>query len=296
MLEHHFALSHTGNARRGKRLRPQLLLRIAQAEGAPRQAALDAAVAVEILHNYSLVHDDIEDGDRLRHGRPSLWAKYGIAQAINTGDALCALSYLTLLSLGRYHDSGDLVQMTRVLHAANLRMCEGQSLDLGFESASSVSMDDYLTMIQAKTASLFSAACEIGALCAHCSGERAKQYAAIGDAFGIAFQIRDDVLGTWGNAALTGKEIGVDIARRKWTFPVVWALGQSSSKSRDVIERAYAQSGAIQAQAVPTVIAALDEVGAREAAELRYGDELSRAEQLASIAGSPNLTEGLLST
>ncbi len=280
--------------RRGKRLRPQLLMRVAQAEGAPAQAVLDAAAAIEILHNYSLVHDDVEDGDRLRHGRPSLWARYGIAQAINTGDALCALSYLTLLSGKSQGLSAHTARITRVLHTANLRMCEGQNLDLGFESARAVSMEDYLTMIEGKTAALFSAACEMGALCAQCDEERVARYAALGRAFGVAFQVRDDILGTWGDPQTTGKEVGVDIARRKWTFPVVWALSGPPSQARDIIEREYGRARAIEPQAVSQVIAALDAVGCRKAAELRYSTELMGAERLAQAAGVPELMQGLL--
>ena len=98
MLLCHFGYGEHGPARRGKRLRPQLLMRVALGEGAPLERALDAAVAVEILHNYSLVHDDIEDGDRLRHGRRTLWSAYGVAHAINAGDAMCALSFASLTS------------------------------------------------------------------------------------------------------------------------------------------------------------------------------------------------------
>lgn len=294
MVAYHFGLRQDGHPRRGKRLRPQLLMRVARAEGGSAQAALDAAAAIEILHNYSLIHDDIEDGDRLRHGRPSLWAKYGIPQAINTGDALCALSYLTLLSPQSHHLAADIARLARVLHLANLRMCEGQNLDLGFESARSVSMEDYLTMIDGKTAALFSAACEMGALCAQCDEKRIEQYAALGRAFGVAFQIRDDILGTWGDRHVTGKEIGADIARRKWTFPVVWALSGPYSEPREIIGREYDRARAIDARAVPEVIAALDALGSRQAAEQRCQTELDRAQQLAQAVGVPALMEGLL--
>ncbi|MEO7201197.1 MAG: polyprenyl synthetase family protein, partial [Candidatus Tumulicola sp.] len=107
-------------------------MRVAQAEGAPPEHAVDAAVAVEIFHNYSLVHDDIEDRDELRHGRPTLWASFGIGQAINAGDAMCALSFLSLEHAGRYVGPRDVLDMIGVLHEAHAIMCEGQSLDLRF--------------------------------------------------------------------------------------------------------------------------------------------------------------------
>jgi geranylgeranyl diphosphate synthase type I len=119
MIRYHFGYDEAAK-KSGKRLRPQLLLRTALAEGGSLECALDAAVAIEILHNYSLVHDDIEDGDRLRHGRTTIWARFGIAQGINAGDALCALSYLTLLHEEAVVPSGSVLEMLHVLHEATL--------------------------------------------------------------------------------------------------------------------------------------------------------------------------------
>jgi geranylgeranyl diphosphate synthase type I len=224
MIRYHFGYDSLEKTKSGKRLRPQILLRTALEEGGSVECAIDAAVAIEILHNYSLIHDDIEDGDELRHGRTTTWARYGLAHGINAGDALCAISYLTLL-----HEEAlvpnRVVEMLHVLHEANLRMCEGQGLDISFETNSSVTMPQYLEMIAGKTGALFSASCQLGALAAGCDSERADAYAKLGRAYGLAFQIRDDVLGTWGATDVTGKPSGADIARRKWSFPVVWALG-----------------------------------------------------------------------
>ncbi|MBV8353993.1 MAG: polyprenyl synthetase family protein, partial [Candidatus Eremiobacteraeota bacterium] len=136
---------------RGKRLRPRLLLAVASQEGARFEEAVDAAVAIELLHNYSLVHDDIEDGDRLRHGRETVWVRYGAAHGVNAGDSMCALSYLALLQNTGALSAARLAAMLRVLHEANLAMCSGQGRDIRFESAQHVSMDDYLVMIAGKT-------------------------------------------------------------------------------------------------------------------------------------------------
>ena len=219
MIRYHFGYDEPGKARAGKRLRPQLLLRTALAEGGLIECALDAAVAIEILHNYSLVHDDIEDGDELRHGRTTMWKRFGTAQGINAGDALCAISYLTLLHEEAVVPTNRVVEMLHVLHEANLRMCEGQGLDIGFETSTIVSMPQYLEMIAGKTGALFAASCELGALAAGAEPARARDYARLGRAYGLAFQIRDDVLGTWGATDVTGKPSGADIARRKWSFP-----------------------------------------------------------------------------
>jgi geranylgeranyl diphosphate synthase type I len=283
MIRYHFGYDSLAKTKSGKRLRPQILLRTALEEGGSVECAIDAAVAIEILHNYSLIHDDIEDGDELRHGRTTTWARYGLAHGINAGDALCAISYLTLL-----HEEAvvpnRVVQMLHVLHEANLRMCEGQGLDISFETNSTVTMPQYLEMIAGKTGALFSASCQLGALAAGCDSDRADAYAKLGRAYGLAFQIRDDVLGTWGATDVTGKPSGADIARRKWSFPVVWALGTPPSADRDVVAHAYARNARLDPSGVIDVIAALDRLGARDAADDAHDRALDDADKLASDA------------
>jgi geranylgeranyl diphosphate synthase type I len=283
MIRYHFGYDSLEKTKSGKRLRPQILLRTALEEGGTVERAIDAAVAIEILHNYSLIHDDIEDGDELRHGRTTTWARYGMAHGINAGDALCAISYLTLL-----HEEAlvpnRVVEMLHVLHEANLRMCEGQGLDISFETNSTVTMPQYLEMIAGKTGALFSASCQLGALAAGCDSDRADAYAKLGRAYGLAFQIRDDVLGTWGATDVTGKPSGADIARRKWSFPVVWALGTPPSDDRDVVAHAYARNARLDPGGVVEVIAALDRLGARDAADDAHDRALDDADKLASDA------------
>ncbi len=266
MLAYHFGYGVHGPARRGKRLRPTMLLRISTSLGAPIERALDAAAAVEMLHNYSLVHDDIEDHDAFRHGRPTLWKRYGIPQGVNAGDAICALSFLTLARA-----AGDLgpqraLATVQTLHAAHLTMCDGQSLDLQFEREARVELADYYHMIACKTAALFEAACALGALCAGADDDIVASYGQAGRAYGLAFQIRDDLLGIWAGVDRTGKTTAGDLARRKWTYPIVWALGQAACADRDTIERAYAAGRALEPAEVEAVVAALNAMGAREAA------------------------------
>lgn len=267
MLAYHFGYGPFGPARKGKRLRPNLVIDTAEAEGSSIEGALDAAAAIEILHNYSLVHDDIEDQDELRHGRQTLWVKYGIAQAVNAGDAMCALSFLTLARAQHIHPPDRVLRMIEALHGAHLTMCDGQALDLQFEAALHVEMSEYERMIACKTSALFGAACELGALCAGCTDAMVVRHREQGLAYGRAFQIRDDVLGIWGTSTATGKIAGTDIGRRKWTFPIVWALSQPASAARSVIAGAYASGKAISPEEIQRVVAALDELGAREAAE-----------------------------
>jgi geranylgeranyl diphosphate synthase type I len=279
MLFYHFGYGEYGPARRGKRLRPRLLLAVAEAEGARLDDALDPAAAVEILHNYSLVHDDIEDGDELRHGRKTLWTVYGIPQALNAGDALCAISFLVLMNATARHSDERVLCMVRALHEAHETMCDGQSMDLAFERAPSVDLAEYHRMIGAKTAALFGASSELGALCAPCDTAAVRRYRELGRAFGLAFQIRDDVLGVWGTLETTGKIRFNDIARRKWTFPVVWALAGPPSPARCRIEDAYLGSQALDEADVRSVVEALDEVGAKEAAQAAIAEHLAVVER-----------------
>lgn len=269
-----------------------MVLRVATSEAAPIEHALDAAVAVEIFHNYSLVHDDIEDRDELRHGRPTLWSAYGVTRAINAGDAMCALSFLSLEHAAAHLDASRVLTMLALLHEAHAVMCEGQSLDLFFESEGSVDLPDYYRMIECKTAQLFDASCQLGAHAAGCDAATIAGYGALGRAYGMAFQIRDDVAGIWSSVDETGKTVASDVARRKWTFPVVWAISQPRSAARSAVADAYARGGSLDATTVERVVAALDALRSREAAAE------AAAEHLAVVEGLRNreLREFLLGT
>jgi len=260
------------------------VLEVAEEEGGRPEEALGPACAVEIVHEFSLIHDDIEDGDRLRRGRETLWSRYGLAHGVNSGDALCSVAYLTLLD-GSDAPAERKLAMNRVLLAAHLAMCAGQGRDIAFETEPRVTMEDYRAMIGGKTAALFSAACELGALAAGADASRAAAYARLGRAYGIAFQIEDDVLGTWGDSATTGKPCGADLANRKWTFPVVWALNGPPSEARSVIEAAYDRAAGLAPADVVSVVAALDRLGAREAAHRASRAELAEAGAVAAARG-----------
>jgi geranylgeranyl diphosphate synthase type I len=209
-IRDHFGFGDQLAARRGSRLRAHLLMTVAAEEGADLEESLDAACAIEILHNYTLIHDDIKDEGRARHGRETVWSKWGTAHGINAGDSLCAISYLALLESENGRPAERMVTLTRALHEANLAMCDGQARDIAFESAAHVTMDDYMTMIDKKIASLFGAACEMGALVAGRDPVRARAYCRLGRTYGLGFAIDEDVR-------------GVDRSRRTWTFPAVWA-------------------------------------------------------------------------
>ncbi|HTD38208.1 MAG TPA: polyprenyl synthetase family protein [Candidatus Limnocylindrales bacterium] len=280
-IRYHFGFGEAG--RRGKRMRSRLVLAVAEEEGGRADDALAAACAVEIVHEFSLIHDDIQDGDQMRRGRETLWSRYGLAHGINAGDALCSVAYLTLLE-GDDAPAERKLAMNGVLLKAHLAMCDGQSRDIAFATAPAVTMDEYRAMIAGKTAALFGAACELGALAAGAEPRRASAYARLGHAYGLAFQIEDDVLGTWGDAATTGKPC-TDLANRKWAFPVVWALSGPPSEARDTIAAAYARGAALTRADIAKTVEALDRLGAREAAHRAAREELVGAGALAAAAG-----------
>jgi len=212
----------------------------------------------------------------MRHGRPTLWAEHGIPAALVAGDAMSALAYLTLVDGSSDLAPATVAAMLRCLQHAHFRMCEGQAFDIGFETATFVTFEEYARMIEGKTAALLAVACELGALAAGASHERATAYSRVGRAYGLAFQVRDDVLGTWGRTEETGKPSGADIRRRKWSFPVAWALAQPPSADRSAVAEAYATIGTLSDERAAGVIAALERLGARDAADqacLAYIDE-----------------------
>jgi geranylgeranyl diphosphate synthase type I len=285
LIREHFGLGDPA-AKRGKRLRPRILLAVAEGEGCDGTAGLGAAAALELLHNFSLIHDDIEDGDEMRHGRPTLWAQHGIPAALVAGDAMSALAYLTLVDGSRALPAATVSAMLRCLQHAHFRMCEGQAFDIGFETATFVTFDEYVRMIEGKTAALLAVACELGALAAGAAADRATAYSRVGRAYGLAFQVRDDVLGTWGRTEETGKPSGADIRRRKWSFPVAWALAQAPSADRTIVAEAYATIGSLDDERASRVIAALERLGARDAADracLDYIDEANRISAAADL-------------
>ncbi len=241
----------------GKRIRPVLTLLCCEASGGDWHDALPAAAAVELLHNFSLIHDDIEDGDPLRRGRPTLWKVWGSAQAINAGDALFTLSHMALNNLvARHIPHARVLAVRQRFDQACLALTQGQHLDLSFESQSDVTEAEYLRMIEGKTAALIEAACGIGALVT--GSERVAHYEAFGRGLGLTFQIEDDVLGIWGDPQVTGKPAGNDIRNRKKSLPVTYALDRSEE-----LRRLYAQSEV----EVAAAIAELDRVGARKYTE-----------------------------
>ncbi len=258
--------------RAGKRLRPVFCLLSCEACGGEWEQALPAAAAVELLHNFSLIHDDIEDNDRTRRGRPTLWALWGVSQALNAGDALYALSHIALLRLSdRGVPEGTVVAALRVFSQACLRLTEGQFLDLSFEAREQVSTGAYLRMVEGKTAALLAAACELGALVAGSPPGQRERLRDFGHNLGLAFQVQDDLLGIWGDPEVTGKPVGSDLLRRKKTLPILHGLQRSGPL------RALLAQGGLSPEDVGRAVALLEEAGSQAWAQGQARELTDRA-------------------
>jgi geranylgeranyl diphosphate synthase type I len=250
----------------GKRLRPLMLLLCAHAVHDEWQRALPAAAAVELLHNFSLIHDDIQDASPLRHRRPTVWKVWGIPNAINAGDAMFTLAYAALADLAATVSATDMVQIWQIFNHTNLELTRGQHLDMRFESQLSVSVDAYISMITGKSAALIATCARLGSFIAAGSADQAAHFAQFGLNLGIAFQIRDDILGIWGEEAVTGKSASTDIDSRKKSLPVLYALAQSHALQAIYADRTNDTDSS-------QIVRLLDEVGARDYAlsqEARY--------------------------
>ncbi len=227
---------------RGKRLRPLMCVLACSAVGGEWQRSLPAAAALELIHNFSLIHDDIEDDSLERHHRPTVWALWGIAQGINTGDAMWTLARLAVYRLlERGYTEEQVLGAMRLLDETCLLLCQGQFLDLCFEQDARITIDDYERMIRGKTAALLSASLAIGALLGGAPAELVDIYAAVGRELGLAYQIIDDILGIWGNPQETGKSAASDILARKKTLPIVHAMEWETQHGFADLEHLYAQ-------------------------------------------------------
>ncbi len=236
----------------GKRIRPILCVMACAAAGGDWEQAVPAAAAIEILHNFSLVHDDIQDASPTRRGRATLWKLWGEAQAINTGDAMFAMAHLALNRLSdRDVPAERVVRAFRRFDETCVQLTQGQYADMSFETRDNVTVDDYMAMITGKTAVLIALSAELGALIAGADDDTIDHYATFGRDLGLAFQIQDDILGIWGNESQTGKSTATDIATRKKTLPVLYALDHSPH-----LQQLYAGNGS--PTFVADVVAELD--------------------------------------
>lgn len=241
----------------GKRIRPRLCFLTCAAAGSPIERAIAPATAVELVHNFSLVHDDIQDRSRHRRHRRTVWDIWGDAQAINAGDGLLVLAQLALTDdeeTGPERKARGL----RVLNVACRLLCEGQYLDLDYERRPSVSLDDYYLMIERKTGALMEASCHLGALYGSNSEDTIAALTRFGRYLGLAFQAQDDYLGIWGDPKETGKPAADDIVSKKKALPLVRLLDAATRADRERLNAILSSPGAATPEETSEILALME--------------------------------------
>lgn len=269
----------------GKRLRPLLTLMGCQMFGRPAGDALPAALAVEVFHNFSLVHDDIMDEAPLRRGMPTVHQKYNANTAILSGDAMLIEAYRFLCQSPA---DASLPRLMQIFNHTALEVCEGQAADMDFEKRDDVSLPEYLRMIEQKTAALIGGALALGAVIGGASEEDAAHLDAFGRNIGIAFQIQDDLLDTFGDPEKFGKKTGGDIARNKKTFLLLNALESATPTLRQELMALYSEtSPALESAKIERVKAIFSELQTAASAQAAKTDYQQRAFQHLAAIDAP---------
>ncbi|MGW5670468.1 polyprenyl synthetase family protein [Micromonospora sp. NPDC003776] len=255
---------------RGKGLRPTLALLSASATGAEPQAGVPAAAAVELAHNFSLLHDDVMDGDTERRHRPTAWTVFGVGPAILAGDALIGLAHEALLDVP---EGGPAARRL----ALDVRaLVAGQAADLSFERREDVTLDECLRMAGDKTAALLACSCALGAILCEGPPVLVEGLSRFGRHLGLAFQLVDDLLGIWGDPQRTGKPVGSDLRARKRTIPVVRAITSGDPAGHELAEL-YRSAAPLTDDEVARASALIEATGARDGTERQAWQEAERA-------------------
>ena len=288
MLAYHMGWEGEGAGleARGKRLRPLLVSLCCAACGEDWRISLPAASAVELLHNFSLLHDDIEDNSPLRRGRPTVWKQWGIPHAINAGDAMFTLAHLAILDFKNTLPAFKVLQCCHLFQTACLTLTQGQYLDISFEQLKDVNLDDYWQMISGKTAALLACCCELGALAGGANSEMQMYYRQFGLSLGLAFQAMDDILGIWGEIQMTGKSTKSDLATGKKSLPVLYGLSL-----RGTFYQRW-RNGKVPSDEVAIATEVLTDEGANDYAQ-KFADRLTEDAMCALANAHPSSQVGL---
>ncbi|MFJ9178288.1 family 2 encapsulin nanocompartment cargo protein polyprenyl transferase [Streptomyces sp. NPDC102360] len=299
VARYHFGWEHadgtpaTGSA--GKAVRPALVLAAARALGGRPERAVRAAAAVELTHNFTLLHDDVMDRDATRRHRATAWTVFGDAGAILTGDAIQAQAQRMLAEEGNPAASAAAARLA----ACVVELCEGQAVDVALEGRdpADVSLPETLAMAEAKTGALLGCACAVGGLYAGAGAEEVEALDAFGRCAGLAFQLIDDVIGIWGDPARTGKPACADLAVRKKSLPVVAALASGGAAAQE-LAALYGPPGPKKEEAaeLEAIASAVERAGGRDWAQTQAADHMSRAvDRLSQAVPVPEAADGLLS-
>ncbi|MFE7528456.1 family 2 encapsulin nanocompartment cargo protein polyprenyl transferase [Kitasatospora sp. NPDC057542] len=274
----------------GKAIRPAMVLAATQALGGKPAEAVAAAAAVELVHNFTLLHDDVIDRDDTRRHRPTAWRVFGTTEAILAGDAMHSLA-LRLLAEDTHPAAHGSI---RRLADCVVELCEGQQIDCAFERRNDVSLPECLAMAEAKTGALLGAACAMGALYGGASEEAAQALDGFGREIGLAFQLIDDLIGIWGDPAVTGKPVGADLVARKKSLPVVAALGSGTVEGKRLGEL-YALERPLSPEELTQCAADVEAAGGRGWAQGESCERMAAAmAQLAAAVPEPAAADELL--
>jgi geranylgeranyl diphosphate synthase type I len=290
IFKYQLGLQQKDKNKPGKRIRPQLLLLTVDALGGNWEKALPAAAALELVHNYSLIHDDIEDKSKLRRGKDTVWVKYGEAQGINSGDAMLNLALNTPWQLEKDFPQNIVTDVIKTLQGHSFELTEGQSMDIAFESQDTVSVDDYFLMVEGKTCSLIKAAFELGAILGSADQTDRMKLQHCGSLLGRAYQIQDDWLGIWGDEAVTGKSNQSDLTEKKKTYPVL--LGLQNNRGFASAWHAYPK---ISIYEIRELVNLLENEGIKSTCEVEFNrvyDETFK--KLHEIKGNPEKLDALI--
>ena len=264
----------------GKRLRPTLLLMAADAFGGDASKALKAAAGIEMFHNFTLLHDDVMDKSDLRRGRATVHAKWDANTAILSGDTMLTLATMLVAQV----DDSILREVLDTFNTQALRVYEGQRLDMDFESMETVDLDEYLEMIKCKTGALLGASAKIGALIGGASHEDAERMYEFGLMLGVAFQIEDDYLDTFGNADTFGKPIGGDINNNKKTFLMVKGLAAADANSSALRTALSMPAGPTKVKTVTRIYEMMDMPAVSKAEAAAYSSKALSAVKATSLS------------
>jgi geranylgeranyl diphosphate synthase type I len=286
-----------GQSDRGKRVRPLVAMLCCAAVGGRPEDAAPLAAAIELLHNFTLVHDDIQDQSPTRRHRSTVWTVWGTAQAINAGDALFAAAHLALFRLRGTGVPAELIlELTDAFDRMAIDIVAGQVMDLSFENRRNVAPSEYLQMIAGKTAAIVRFAAWAGAMLGGANPASAERFGTFGEALGLGFQVQDDLLGVWGSATQTGKAAADDVRRKKQSFPIILLRATADESSAAELEHIYA-APELDPYAIDRVLEMLDRFSVRELVEQQvraYHDEARFALEAAAPIGINPARDALL--
>lgn len=287
-----FAYAMSG---RGKRLRPSLLLATYDLYADDLAPALPAAAAVEIFHNFTLLHDDVMDNAMVRRGRPSVYAKWGLNTALLSGDVMLIAAYMLLQRTPVHHLMPRLLE---IFNTMAVQVCEGQQYDMEFEGRSKITVVEYMHMIELKTSALLCGAVQLGAVLGGASDEDFRKLSRFATEIGLAFQVQDDLLDCYGDENLLGKRIGGDILEGKKSFMTIMAMSLADREQREVLRSTHLDKSLTDEEKISRVKGVYDALGVPRIAEQQISSRFDRALALLGTlkgAGSTQMLASLAS-